>query len=239
MVKNAKSSDSDKSKTKNNAKKGQNLDIKEGSQNGGTTSPKEQAKEQVKESEATNVKNLKTGDNALSPEDIEKVTHERDDYLKHLQRLQADFDNYRKRIQKEKAQLRDFMVQDILTSLLDVIDNMDRALHPDNDTQDVDSYRQGVEMVFQQFINILKDQGLTRVVTDGKVFDPRFHEAIGQIETDEHEPGTIISEFLPGYAINERIIRAPKVQIAAQIKSTESDAPKENSGVKEDELSPK
>ncbi len=231
MAKKAKSSDSNASKIKNNINKGQNLDIKEGSQNGGKITPDVEAKE----SETSNVKNLKPDENTLNPEDIEKIIHERDDYLKHLQRLQAEFDNYRKRIQKEKTQLRDFMVQDILTSLLDVIDNMDRALHPDNDTHDVDSYRQGVEMVFQQFMNILKDKGLTRVETDGKVFDPRLHEAIGQIETDQHEPGTIVTEFLPGYAINERIIRAPKVQIAAQIKENA----KEQEDIKEDELSPK
>ncbi len=226
MVKKATFPDFDESKTKDKTKKGQNLDIKEDLTKEQNMAPEEDAKD----SDAQNVVNLKSDDIALSAEDIEKIIHERDDYLKHLQRLQADFDNYRKRIQKEKAQLRDFLVQDILTSLLEVIDNMDRALHPDNDTHDVDSYRQGVEMVFQQFMNILKEHGLTRVETDGKMFDPRFHEAIGQVETDQHEPGTIISEFLPGYAINERILRAPKVQVATQIKDIDEKA---------DELSPK
>jgi len=156
----------------------------------------------------------------VNRDEYNRLRQERDDFLNHLQRLQAEFDNYRKRVQKEKSELRDYLIQDFIYRMLGVIDNMDRALHPDNTTNDVNTYRQGVEMVFQQTINILKEQGLCRMETVGIPFDPHRHEAVGQIESSEYEPGTIVSEFMPGYSIKDRVLRAPKVVVA--IKPAES-----------------
>lgn len=153
---------------------------------------------------------------SVNMDDYNRLRQERDDFLNHLQRLQAEFDNYRKRVQKEKSELRDYLIQDFIYRMLGVIDNIDRALHPSNTTDDVNSYRQGVEMVFQQMINILKEQGLNRMETVGKPFDPHLHEAVGQMETSEQESGIIVSEVMPGYAINDRVLRAPKVLVAVK-----------------------
>jgi molecular chaperone GrpE len=154
----------------------------------------------------------------LNAEEYNRLRLERDDFLNHLQRLQAEFDNYRKRVQKEKSDLRDYLIQDFIYRMLEVIDNIDRALHPSNAAADVNSYRQGVEMVFQQMVNILKDQGLVRMDTVGQAFDPRLHEAIGQQETGDCEAGVIVSEYMPGYTINDRVLRAPKVVVAVKPK---------------------
>lgn len=153
--------------------------------------------------------------NSVAVDDYHKVVAERDDYIDHLKRLQAEFDNFRKRTQKERIELKNFLVRDIITRLLDVIGNMERALRAES--EDLDSYKAGVQMVYQQFTGILGDFGLQKIETIGKPFDPRFHEAVSQMESEEHEPGTILMEITPGYQINDLVIQAPRVQVAAAV----------------------
>lgn len=141
---------------------------------------------------------------------------QRDEYLNDLKRLQAEFDNYRKRVLKERAELKDFLIQDMMTRLLDVVSNLERALYHPISSEDVESYKTGVSMVYQQFTGILSDYGLSKINTVGQLFDPRFHEAVSQVESAEHEPGTIVMEIMPGYKINDRVLIAPKVQVAAK-----------------------
>ncbi|MGC9326486.1 MAG: nucleotide exchange factor GrpE [Candidatus Hinthialibacter sp.] len=174
--------------------------------------------------------------------EYQKICSERDEFLNHLQRLQAEFENYRKRVLKEKSELRDYLIQDFISSLLNVIDNMERSLHPDYNTNDVVSYRQGVEMVFNQMLSILEEKGLTRIESVGQKFDPRIHEAIRQEETESCEPGIITAEFMPGYMIKDRILRAPKVVVAVkpsgpqteEVQTNEAAAVKEESQKKEE-----
>lgn len=161
----------------------------------------------------------------VDPNEYCKILQERDEYLDHLRRLQAEFDNYRKRVQKEKSEMRDFLIQGFIGRLLEVIDNMDRALHPNNTTHDVDSYRKGVEMVFDQMIALLKEQGLKRMETVGQPFDPRFHEAVGLMESSEYQPGYIAMEMLPGYFINDRILRTSKVMVVPQTPNANAGKP--------------
>jgi molecular chaperone GrpE len=146
--------------------------------------------------------------------ELAKAWQERDEYLNHLQRLQAEFDNYRKRTQKERLDLKEYLLEEFMRKLLEVVDNMERALHPDNRTEDMESYRSGVEMVFKKMMVILEDYGLTRIESVGKPFDPRFHEAVMNVETDKHEPGTVVMELTPGYCLKDRVLQAPKVQVA-------------------------
>lgn len=152
-------------------------------------------------------------------EDIQKIIQERDDYLSHLKRLQAEFDNFRKRVQKERIDLREYLLQEILSRLLDVADNMDRALHPHNKTDDIESYHAGVQMVYNQLMSVLGDYGLSRIECVGEQFDPQYHEAIAQQPSKEHEPGTILNEISPGYLLKDRVLRAPKVQVAVEASS--------------------
>ncbi len=154
----------------------------------------------------------------LSEELVElaKVKQERDEYLNHLKRLQAEFDNFRKRTQKERIELKEYLIEDIMRKLVEVVENMERALHPDNQTTDIESYRSGVEMVYNKMMSILQEYGLVRLESVGKPFDPRFHEAVMNIETEEYEPGTVVAEFTPGYCLKDRVLQAPKVQVATQ-----------------------
>ena len=108
-----------------------------------------------------------------------------------------------------------FLIQDFITHLLVVVESLERAVNTEVKTDDIDSYRQGIQLVYQQFMAILGERGLTRVESVGQKFDPNLHEAVQQIPSDEHEPGTVIAEFSPGYMLKERVIKAPKVQVAA------------------------
>ncbi len=147
-------------------------------------------------------------------EELAKTVRERDDYLEHLKRLQAEFDNFRKRTQREKEDMRSYLLQNFLEQLLPVVDSFGRALETANQSQDLDSYRQGVEMVYSQLTGILKENGLEKIESVGQPFDPNLHEAVAQVETEEQEPGHIVTEFSPGYKLKDRVIQAPKVQVA-------------------------
>lgn len=148
-------------------------------------------------------------------EALESLERERDEYLNHLKRLQAEFDNFRRRTHREREEMRAYLLQDFMGRLLPVVENMDRALHPLNQTPDIDTYRQGVEMVYQQFCNVLRESGLERIETEGQPFDPNLHEAVSQVETANAAPGTVVAEFSPGYRLKDRVLKAPKVQVAA------------------------
>jgi len=151
---------------------------------------------------------------AVKPEELLKAVQERDEYLDHLRRLQAEFDNYRKRVQKEKVEMRDLLIQDFLFQLLDVVETLERALHPDHEASDAEAYRKGVEIVYQKFMAVLKDQGLTRIESVGQPFDPFIHEAIMQTETGEVKPGTVVAEITPGYFLKDRLLRPSRVQVS-------------------------
>lgn len=161
---------------------------------------------------------------AVSPEEFQKAVQERDEYLDHLRRLQAEFDNYRKRVQKEKGELRDLLIQDLLFQLLDVMEALERALHPDHESSDVELYRKGVEIVYQKFMAVLKDQGLTRIESVGQPFDPFIHEAIMQTETGAVKPGTVVAEISPGYFWKDRLLRPSRVQVSVSPKESQPES---------------
>lgn len=163
-----------------------------------------------------------TDDQGVTLADYEAAIKQRDEFLADLQRLQAEFDNYRKRMIKERSELKDFMLQDFMTSLLDVVDNFDRALSADANQESHDSFRAGIEMIRQQLMTVLFDQGLETISAKGEPFDPNVHEAVAQTESAEHQPGTVIEEFMAGYQLKGRVIRAAKVQVAAPGSGTEA-----------------
>ena len=151
---------------------------------------------------------------SLNMEELSRKAQERDEYLDHLQRLKAEFENYKKRIERERAQWADRLLEDFMMELLDVVDNLHRARIVAEETQDVNSYKEGVEMVFGRLLDVLQSRGLERIATVGEPFDPHLHEAILQEARADMEPGTIIEEITPGYVLGERVLRAPRVKVA-------------------------
>jgi molecular chaperone GrpE len=129
-------------------------------------------------------------------------------------RTAADYDNFRKRTRRELDDARRGGREDLLRVLLPVFDNLERALQSAQRSSDVKAMADGLKMVERQFIEALGREGIARIPTVGHSFDPSVHEAIQQVETGDHEPGTVLAEVQPGYTQGDRLLRAAMVVVA-------------------------
>ena len=150
----------------------------------------------------------------FEPTDLEKAHAERDRMREQLLRIAADFDNFRKRSRKEIEEVRRRSVEDTLREVLPVVDNLERAAGAMTDATEVSAVTEGVHMVLRGFEDIANRLGLKRVPSVGNLFDPTCHDAIQQEETNEHAPGTIVAEVVPGYYVGERLLRPAMVVVA-------------------------
>ncbi len=145
-----------------------------------------------------------------------------------LLRTTADFDNFRKRTRREFDEARRNGREDLLRTLLPVFDNLERAIQSAQRTSDIKAMTEGLALVQRQFTDALGREGIARVTTVGRPFDPSVHEAIQQVETSEHAAGTVIAEVQPGYTQGERLLRAAMVVVARPKSDDESNG--EDSG---------
>lgn len=143
--------------------------------------------------------------------EFDKVKAERDQLLDRLARMQAEFDNARKREQKERAEFRDFAVAGAVEQFLPVLDNFHLALKAEGSAEQI---RAGVEMILRQMEDVLRNLGVQPIEAVGAEFDPRVHEALGSVETTEHPDNHVVNEVRRGYRIKERLLRPAMVQIA-------------------------
>ena len=126
-------------------------------------------------------------------------------------RLQADFENFRRRTRQEKEELAAVVTQNLLKDLLPFLDNFERALAAE--ATDAGSLKTGVEMVYKQLVETLKKEGLETIETKDKPFDPNFHQAVMRVEDAEKEDGAIVAELQKGYMVKGRVIRPSMVQV--------------------------
>ena len=126
-------------------------------------------------------------------------------------RLQADFENFRRRTRQEKEELAAVVTQNLLKDLLPFLDNFERALAAEG--TDEGGLRAGVEMMYKQLVEALKKEGLEYIETKDKPFDPNFHQAVMRVEDAEKEDGTIVAELQKGYMVKGRVIRPSMVQV--------------------------
>lgn len=129
-------------------------------------------------------------------------------------RTQAEFENYKKRIEREKTDMIRFCNENIMKEFLPVVDNLEMALKHGKDSNNLESLMEGVEMVLKQFMKSLEKFGVTSFSSIGEKFDPSRHEAMMQIEDDEYEANYVVSEFQKGYFLNDRLLRPAKVTVA-------------------------
>ena len=142
---------------------------------------------------------------------LTEVTEEKEKYLNKLKRLKADFVNYRNRAKKEKSQIESKTKMEIINSLLPVIDNFERALKSvDEDSE----FLSGVKMIHKQLVDELKKEGLEIIETEGEEFDPAYHEAVMQVESEEYDSGFIVEEIQSGYIMNGKVVRPAMVKVA-------------------------
>lgn len=147
-------------------------------------------------------------------EDLDKARTEAADYLDNLQRLKAEFDNFRKRMLREQSDFLNLAAQDIIKELLPVVDNFERALAHDVEDGHLDDYKGGMQLVYNQLIDALAKEGLTSEEPVGELFDPAKHEAMMQVESEEHPEGTVVAVLDKGYLLKGRVIRPAKVTVA-------------------------
>ncbi len=147
--------------------------------------------------------------------ELGKLRAERDSLVDRLARLQAEFENARKRAAREQQDFRDFALTDALKSLLPVIDSFDRALQTSSEKSEL---RAGIELINRQLHDALGKLGLRPVPAKGEPFDPRFHEAIEMVDTDETEDQHVIDELQRGYKLKDRLLRPAMVRVARNTK---------------------
>jgi molecular chaperone GrpE len=145
---------------------------------------------------------------AVLAAELEAVRAERDEHLDSIKRLRAEFENSRKRAERERERILQSASEKLVTELLPVLDNLDRALEAEG------NIREGVRSTRDQLVSVLSEEGLSPVVSDGEHFDPNVHEAVMGQPSDEYEDGTVIQTFERGYVLNGKPIRPAKVVVA-------------------------
>ncbi|MHB8075443.1 nucleotide exchange factor GrpE [Desulfosporosinus fructosivorans] len=146
--------------------------------------------------------------------ELVKARSKAEDYYGQLQRLQADFDNYRKRTQKEKTELIKYASERLVVELLPVLDNFDRAVSAAKDNPDFTSFSQGVEMILRQMQTALSKEGLKAMDAVGQPFDPNLHEAVLRVASEEHPENTVVEELQKGYYLKEKVLRPCMVKVS-------------------------
>lgn len=137
------------------------------------------------------------------------------DFKDKMLRMQADFENIRKRMDKEKQDFIKFANEGILVELLNILDDLERAVDlTESKHQDLSAFLKGIEMILAHLHDMLKQHGVAHIDAEGKVFDPNFHEALMQVEDKDKPEHTIVEELQKGYLLNDRVLRTSKVKVS-------------------------
>jgi molecular chaperone GrpE len=149
-----------------------------------------------------------------SARDMEKLKAERDTLLDRLARLQAEFENARKRALREQQEFRDFALADALRALLPVLDSFERALQAAPAEKAAGQFRSGVELIYKQLRDVMEKLGVQEIPARGELFDPRLHEAIEMVDSPNARDHEILEELQHGYKLKERLLRPAMVKVA-------------------------
>lgn len=139
---------------------------------------------------------------------------ERDEYRDLLLRKQAEFDNFKKRVERDRAKANRQAERMLIVALLPLLDDFERALGSATDAGGVEAYRAGIELIHRQFLETLRKRGVTAMDTTGARFDPNLHEAVAYQASEGHDDGDVIDELRRGYLFHEELLRAAMVRVA-------------------------
>ena len=163
----------------------------------------------------TRNKILKQRSIKFNEEELEKLTFERDDYKDKYYRLAADFDNAHKRMNREKQEFIKYANEKVMCEFLDILDDLERLKHTAEEKYPNDkSFLKGIQLVAANAFSLIQRNGVKAIDTEGKLFDPHYHEALLQEETSQEQENTILEELQRGYMLNDKILRTAKVKIA-------------------------
>ena len=180
----------------------------------------EEKEEMVKHAEEKQEKKIKTQDKTVTLSESEynqlkQEVEEAKQYGEKLLRLQADFENSRKRLERDRQEFARFANQDIIADLLNVVDDLERSLQLAQEKhEDFSAFLKGIEMILAHLYDLLKQHGLTSIEAKSKIFDPNYHEALLKVETDDFPENTVVEELQKGYLLNGRVIRTAKVKVS-------------------------
>ncbi len=170
-----------------------------------------EAEEDTQESEETSEEAAEDSgkESGEENEEVKDEGKEEEGELRYL-RLMADFQNYKKRVEKEKRDLYSYANEKIMNDLLTVMDNFERALEHDAD----ENFKEGIEMIFKQLSDVLEKDGLAEIPALGEEFDPNVHSAVMTEETEDYESGKVSGVMQKGYTLNGKVIRPAMVKVA-------------------------
>lgn len=143
-----------------------------------------------------------------------EAERQRDEYYDLLLRKTAEFDNFRKRTERERQTLAEAAAADLLKELLPLVDDLERALKADAGDEGADAYRRGVELIHRQLLDVLRKRGVRPIDAVGAEFDPYYHQAVAHESAEGHRDGEVIEEFARGYMLGDRLLRPAMVKVA-------------------------
>lgn len=165
------------------------------------------AKEKAKKSaSSSNYKSLK--------KKLDEAKEEYNKLKEQLLRKAAEFDNYKKRTEKEFIQLITNANAELMTELLPIVDDLERSIQSTQETEDIANLHKGVELIYKNLIKVFDKRGVKPIEAIGKEFDPEKHDALMQVDSNAHPSGTIVEEHLKGYVMNERVLRHSQVIVS-------------------------
>jgi molecular chaperone GrpE len=166
------------------------------------------------QNEPSNSDTGEAGSTAGATVDADETQRQRDEYYDRLLRKTAEFDNYRKRIERDRQSMAEAAAADLVRDLLPLVDDLERALKADATAEAAEPYRRGVELIHRQLLEILRKRGVTAIEAVGADFDPHYHEAVAYDVAKGRRDGEIIEEFARGYMLGDRLIRPAMVKVA-------------------------
>jgi molecular chaperone GrpE len=154
------------------------------------------------------------GETGSAVVDADELQRQRDDFYDRLLRKTAEFDNYRKRVERDRQSMSEAVTADVVRDLLPLVDDLERALKADTGAEAAEAYRKGVELIHRQLLDILRKRGVRPIEALGTDFDPHFHQAIAHEPAEGRRDGEVIEEFGRGYMLGDRLIRPAIVKVA-------------------------
>ena len=169
--------------------------------------------------------------------ELQETKDELDEHKDKFIRLQAETDNFRKRLSREKEEFSQYANERLFKELIPIFDNFERAL--EDPSNEIKSLKEGLDMILKQFNTFLEKENVEPIKAIGEKFNPEFHEALTSEESNDHEEDTIISQFVKGYKINNRVLRPSQVIIAKKPVVVVEDIPDEEENAQKEENSTK
>ncbi|RGO22405.1 nucleotide exchange factor GrpE [Bacillus cereus] len=181
----------------------------------------EEVKEEVKEAQVEEAVTSEDSEETVEEKSEAALLQEKVDELQakltetegRMLRLQADFENYKRRVQMDKQAAEKYRAQSLVSDILPALDNFERAMQVEATDEQMKSLLQGMEMVYRQLLEVMTKEGVEAIEAVGKQFDPHEHQAVMQVEDSEFESNAVVEEFQKGYKLKDRVIRPSMVKV--------------------------